>query len=228
MSFLMIIGIVALFVWLITGNKNFMKNQRVVKFLLLIYSAVLLLSIFIFEMLPFEWIEMTNATEQQLLEEQMDIVDAIEDGRTDQIDPAYVQNTWEFAYKGEQLQIHQKENGYDYPIVIERKDENDGLIEGTFFASIFFDGNDITDEMQDFLDLSLNGDTLSINSLAEETVYKMTVYKKEFVINQFSKEASEQSIWNSHLGEMQYLYLRVPKDIEIIKEEDLFIHYVGE
>lgn len=228
-SLLMIVGTIGVIIWLITGSKSFMKNKRVMKSLLIVYGAVLVLSVFVFEWLPLEVKDVTYAkTEKQIRKEHIDLIDKIENGQTDEIDPAYIQNTWQFEYNADQLYMHQVEEIFDYTIVIERKSENDGFIEGAFYASNILSGIDITDEMQDLLDVSLNGDTLSISNLSGDTVYDFTVYKKEFVITQFTKDqASNFKIGEAHFEEIKYLYLRVPKDLELIKEEGMFIHYVN-
>ncbi|WP_144461646.1 hypothetical protein [Siminovitchia fortis] len=228
-SLLMLIGIAGLLIWGIKGmQQNTVKNKRVTKMLLLGYGILLAASIFVFEALPVNKKEPDfNASSDDQLDKEMNRLDeAIFDGRTDDIDSSLILNEWKWRYNGKELFL-QDQDWFDGTVVVERKADNDGIIEGTYYASSVIGGVDLTDEYRS-RQVELEDDTLHLKGKWEEKKLKFAVFEKEFVITQFTGERKGAHDFGG-FREISYLYLKVPKDLKLTPQnEDLYIHYVGE
>lgn len=222
-----ILGIIVFIVWLIKWSNRGIKNRRINTLFLTIYAIVLVSSLFIYETLPKNEYEFNSQDEGELDKETMELEEAILNGKTEKIDSRYVRDKWQLDYDGEKLFVDMDADD-DVTIVIDQKDENDGKMEGTYYASLIFDGIDFTDQFEP-LKAVLKKDTLTLVGNNDHIEKKFTVYKKEFVVTQFTeKKRLWQDIgYNGHRN-LQYLFIRVPKDVKVTGREDLYIHLVGE
>jgi len=229
---LVLVGLAGILIWGIKGSlsmqQNVLKNKRVVKILLMGYGLLLIASIFVFEILPINEKEpdFSLSSDEQLEKEMSRLDDAIFDGRTDEIDSRLILNKWQWKYSGKELNI-QDQNWFDGAVIVERKANNDEIIEGTYYASSIVGGVDLTNEYPS-REVKLEKDTLHLIGKWEERNLKFTIFEKEFIITQFTGERKGGMDFGG-FREINYLYLKVPKDLKLDPEnEELYIHYVGE
>ncbi|MFD1708882.1 hypothetical protein ACFSCZ_19645 [Siminovitchia sediminis] len=216
-GFLLLLGIAGLLVWGIKGSmgiQHLLKNKSLVKVLFIVYGLVLVASVFTFEVLPkSENVFVRSQAEEQFEDETMRLDQAIFSGKTEDIDPKYILHTWEWEYTGNELHIQKGEDWFNGLIIVDRKDKNDHLVEGTFYASTIIGGIDFTEEYRPY-DVNLEKDILYLKGTWADKNFKFTVFEKEFVITQFNGE-QKPSAGFSGFRDMNYLYLKIPKDLKI-------------
>ncbi|VEF49827.1 Uncharacterised protein [Bacillus freudenreichii] len=228
-SLLVLVGVAGILIWGIKGmQQNVLKNKRYVKILLMGYGIVLIASVFVFEVLPINKDEpdFSSSSDSQMEKEMNRVNDALFNGRTEEVDSRYVLKEWQWNYNGKELLLKNQDwlNG---TVIVERKAENDGIVEGAFYANSVVGGIDLTNEYQSW-DVKLEKDILHLKGKWEEKNLKFTVFEKEFVIIQFTGERKGGMGFGGFM-EINYLYLKVPKDLKLVPEnEDIYIHYVGE
>ncbi|GIN20652.1 MAG TPA: hypothetical protein DEO65_02095 [Bacillus bacterium] len=229
---IVIVGVAGLLIWGIKGSMSMqqgvLKNKRIVKILLMGYGLLLIASVFVFEALPVSKKEpgFNLSSDDQLDNEMSRMDDAIFDGRTSEIESRFILNEWQWKYSGKELRI-KDQDWFDGTVIVERKPDNDGFIEGTYYASSVIGGFDLTDEYQS-RDVKLENDTLHLKGKWEEKNLEFAVFEKEFVITQFTGERKGAMDFGG-FQDINYLYLKVPKDLVLKSEnEDLYIHYIGE
>lgn len=197
-------------------------NKKVVKTLLILYAAILILSVFIFELLPQKEEGIPRVRDERKTHE---LEQAIFDGRLEVIDPMMIRDEWKKDFQGDTLMITVDSNEVYLPIVIERKPENDGVIEGKYIVSFQYNGLDFSEKINP-VEVVLNGDRLHVMGAGTYISIKTATYQKEFVLSQFSGKRG--SMFEDDHRNIQFLYLRIPHDVEIEGNDDLFLHYTGE
>ncbi|WP_062107140.1 hypothetical protein [Bacillus niameyensis] len=198
-------------------------NKKVVKTLLILYAAILILSVFIFELLPLKEEGIPRVRDERKTHE---LEQAIFDGRLEVVDPMMIRDEWKKDYQGKKLTITVDSNGdYYFPIIVERKPENDGVIEGKFIVSFQYNGLDFTERINP-VEVVLNGDRLHVMGAGTYVSIKAATYQKEFVLSQFSEKRG--SMFENDHFHIRSLYLRIPQDVEIEGNDDLFLNYTGE
>ncbi|MEK3889188.1 hypothetical protein [Bacillus sp. FSL K6-3431] len=222
----LIMGLLAISVVLIIRSKNkYMKNKRVTMTFLGSYLTILCISAIVYGLLPVENANIHAITEKEVNRISDVFNENIFSGKTENMDPAFIKDEWTLDYDKDKLTILQPEGYFDGMIVIERKPEDDEKIEGTYYANAIIGGVDVTPEIIP-TKVDLNGDTLEL-IIPAMVELKFSLTKKEFPINQFTEEGRFKRNPSS-FTENQLLYLRIPQNLEIINNQDLFIHYVEE
>ncbi|MBW8350672.1 hypothetical protein K0H71_14625 [Bacillus sp. IITD106] len=216
---LILLLILALLIWIVFSSRlrNKFKNKLITKIFLFTYAILLVLSVFVYEVFPHDVKELPIANVGKL-----DRLDAdIYDGKIEDIDPAFIRENMKFDYSGKELRIHQVD-GYS-EVVAERKSVNDGVVEIKYIAGTVVDGLDLTDEVTP-VKMTLDHNTLNLVFLPGQKDINFTMYKKEFVINQFTgKKAFDMG----SISDSRYLYLKIPKDLKLVNTDDTYINYVG-
>lgn len=210
----------------VNGRNKHIRNKRFGKILLGSYFAIILISVIVYELLPVQASDIQPVNEEETEKITVKLYDAIFNGRTEEIDPAYIKDKWTLDYEGTELKIFQAEGFFEGEIVVERKPKADGKIEGAYYGSTIVGGVDMTKEISPPR-IKLNGDNLEIIGTAGIVHLDYTFAKKEFVINQFTGENFIQTHFDGFRN-FQMLYLRIPSNLELINRQDLPIHYVGE
>ncbi|MCJ7842565.1 hypothetical protein MUB24_17010 [Lederbergia sp. NSJ-179] len=209
----------------LSGRGGPFQNKRIVKALLPLYAVVLILSPFVYELLPKGNDDLPLANEKDLERKTMELEQAIYDGRLKDIDPQVIREEWEESYDGTELSFRQEE-GEPLPIVVERKPENDGVVEGKYIASVIYHGIDFSDQLSK-VRFQLEDDALQFAEIGNPLVYRGVVYKSDFVLAQFREERN--SIFEpSFVSNARYIYLRIPKDLEIQEKDEVYFNYTGE
>ncbi|MCJ8010052.1 hypothetical protein ACFFF5_21670 [Lederbergia wuyishanensis] len=217
--------LIILLVWFLISSrlKYIFKHKQFVKIFLFTYAVLLVLSVFVYEMLPHEIEELPMAKVASL--ETLDT--AVFHGRINEIDPSLIREEWKFDYSGKELQIRQVEGYFDGTIIVDRKPENDGLIEVKYIAASNLDGFDITDEMTP-LNAEIQNNNLNLSFKSRQREISFTTYKNEFVINQFTGRKDQGIGSSGSFGEARYVFLKIPKDLKIVEDEDIWVNYTDE
>ncbi|MBS4201940.1 hypothetical protein KHA93_20245 [Bacillus sp. FJAT-49732] len=217
--------LIILLVWFLVSSrlKYIFINKHFVKIFLFTYAVLLVLSVFVYEMLPHDVKElpMTKVANLDILESD------VFNGRIDDIDPSLIREEWKYDYSGKELQIRQVEGYFDGTIIVDRKPENDGSIEVKYIAASNLDGFDITDEMSP-LNAEIQNNNLNLSFKSRQREISFTTYKKEFVINQFTGNKNYNMWSSSSFGEARYVFLKIPKDLKIVEDEDIWVNYTNE
>lgn len=228
LPFLFMIALLGMVIWFVmrtAGSNNFFKKKLVFKSLLGAYLAVLIASIVVFEVLPKNNNDLLSVNAKEANEISSRFYEMIFEGNKKDIDPALIQKEWELEYEGKKLELSSLEGNFKESVIVKRKAENDGKIEGTYYSSLIMNGTDYTDVLMP-IDLSLEEDTLNIIGIPEGIDLHFAMYKNEFVINQFTGEKSWMDPNHDGYSNIQVLYLEIPKDLELIDTHGMGINYV--
>lgn len=116
-----------------------------------------------------------------------------------------------------------------YPnITIEYKDVNDGLIEETIFKpQLVMDEYDLSDYFEYVLPKWTDDQVLFL--VPPSSKVALISYDSAFLLKQFTSGPRESfGHSNSSMSRDIIVHLRVPKDLEIIADEHLYVDYVNE
>ncbi|MBS4179028.1 hypothetical protein [Lederbergia citrea] len=207
-----------------SSNKR-IKSKRLIKTILGCYLAILLLSIALYGLLPTKASQVVVVKEKEADQITDHLYTDIFNGKIQKVDLTFIKDKWTLDYKGEKLKIVQTEGFFEGTIVVERKLENDGEIEGTYYASTIVGGIDVTKEIEP-VRVRLVGSKLELAGMPETVNLEYAISKKEFIVNQFTGESFVQSDSDAY-RDFQVLYLRIPRNLDLIDEQDMPIHYVG-
>lgn len=209
---------------LAAGKGGIFKNKRIVKVLFITYAAVLILAPFVYEILPKEKEDIPRVHEQNLDEKTLELEQAIYDGRLADINPAYIREEWQQAYEGNNLILQQAEEE-QVPVVVERKQANDGVIEGKYIASVIYQGMDFSDKVKT-IQFNLSDDTLKLEEVGEFFEFKGITAERDFALSQFTE--SRNAFHEGTIRQVRFIYLQIPKDLQIQENDDLYFNYTGE
>lgn len=221
-SILAVISLLILLTRRSGSSRKFFYGKRIKK-ILLGYIALLFVSFGLYYLIP-----KANSHGQHIDLDHIPVLYDYVYGDKELSDlDEYINNKWEFEYPDEQLHIDVQGSIYsDVLIRIERKAENDGMIEVYDYRTptIVDESIDVTKELSE-RKVNLANKTLSIH-LPDYTEIQLTMYKTEFPIAQFSKKD-----WRMKTGggsvmiSQQLLNIRIPKDLQVSGEDYLDIHY---
>lgn len=141
----------------------------------------------------------------------------------------YIVNKSEFSYEKDELNIQlnaSDDQYYDvYQILVEKKDKADQVIEAVVYQTPTFINHWKITEYLDPIQVDLTLSTLLIDNIWTEFSYAS--FKTEFPFRQFEEE---RQLWfeEDMVYGQQLLFLRVPKDVEIIEKENVDVVYLNE
>lgn len=209
---------------LAAGKAGILKNRGIVKVLLTTYALLLILAPFIYGLLPKEGTEFPRVHEKSLAQNTMKLEQAIYDGRLDEINPEYIREEWQQKYNGKKLKLQQAEEE-PVPVVVERKPDNDGVIEGKYIASVIYQGMDFSDKVKTIL-FDLSNDTLKLEEVGDYFEFTGVISERDFALSQFTE--SRNIFGEGRIRQVRYIYLRIPKDLQIQEKDELYFNYTGE
>ncbi|GIN71960.1 hypothetical protein J14TS2_24350 [Bacillus sp. J14TS2] len=209
---------------LATGKGGIFKNKKIVKVLIIIYATALILSPIIYEFLPKTSEEIPRVQDKNLDQKTMELEQAIYDGRLADINPEYIRETWQQPYEGNELNLQQTVEE-TVPIVIERKQENDGMIEGKYIASVIYQALDFSDKIRS-IEFNLSDDTLNLEEVGEFFEFKGITVERDLVLSQFTE--SRNIFTEGTIRQVRFIYLQIPKDLQLQVNADLSFNYTGE
>lgn len=190
------------------------------------YLIVLLIATGVYLILP----KQDHVYSEQINQDEIpNLADFVYEGKSLGDVYMYVQNQWELPYDQTELQIVGQHNDYDefnVLISVERKAEDDGIVEITHYKTpIIVEGLDITEYM-DPIEVELSSTTLKLTGL-ERVDVKLSTYRNDFPVRQFTEENWWRD-WEYAFGR-QVLSLRIPHSLQINDVDESFdIHYVQE
>lgn len=227
MSSIIPILLVALAIAFLSINKRKkFVTVKITHWLLVIYVGVLLFSM---AAAPFVADGKLHAretvSEKELSQADNQLHQALRRGKIEDIDERYLVNQKNFDnYQGKTLEIDTIYG--DVPeLYVERKQVDDGKIEVFCYASeLTIDSIDFTDMAGEPLSYVLENNILTIKPPKEREV-NVSIVKNEFTMNQFTeaREKGSHIIVNS-----PYLYMRIPKTLELIEGTEMSAIFVGE
>lgn len=209
--------------------KNSM-NRKATKLLFIGYVAILCLAFAIYELglsKKLVTIEQSNIVNAEKEEERF--YNALFEGRIEEIDQVHIYKEMEVVFPHEQLtlSLHSPEEGFGVSIVVERKKENDDNIDIIYYRTKpAIQMSESTVEMMP-ITMDWTNDTLTLKS-PKAMELKLSLFKKEFPVSQFYGNQERLQVDPTHMLSNEALYLRVPKDLEIREDDNIYISYVGE
>lgn len=190
------------------------------------YLVILLIATAVYLTIPKE--EQVYS-EQVIPDDPFFLVDLVYEGKPLDEAQMYIQKQWVLPYDHHELQIVLQNNDdidFDALISVERKTEDDGIVEITHYKTpIIVEGLDIT-EFMDPVEVELSSTGLEVIGL-ERVEVRLNAYRNDFPIRQFT----EESWWldMEHASGRHVLSLRIPSSLQITHVDDnLEIHYVQE
>jgi len=159
-------------------------------------------------------------SEQVVPDNPFFLVDLVYGGKSLDEAEMYIQKQWKLPYDQHELQIVLQNNDdidFDALISVERKVEDDGIVEITHYKTpIIVEGVDIT-EFMDPVEVELSSTGLEIIGL-ERVEIKLNAYRNDFPVRQFT----EENWWldMEHASGRHVLSLRIPSSLQITHVDD--------
>lgn len=216
--FLLIIGVI--YFMFKAGTK--WRMVKVTHWLLFTYVAILLLAMVL---VPFVSDKAQSLEGVQKVNEEGAMAETytkLRNGEIDQINPKNLVGENHFDYQNQTLRI-ESSNENTPQIFVERKTTEDGGIDAFVYSTGFLiDGYDFSDKLKSYI-LELADDTLTLHSPGQQNI-DISITNAPFPVRQFT---SESSLHSSFSGGDQIIYLRIPKDVEVVNDERVYLEYVG-
>ena len=166
-------------------------------------------------------------SEQAIPDDPFFLANLVQEGKLLDEAEMYIQKQWKLPYDHHELQIVRPNNDdmdFDALISVERKTEDDGIVEITHYKiPIIVEGMDITGFM-DPVEVELSSTELEVIGL-EHVEVELNTYRSDFPARQFT----EESWWldMEHASGRHVLSLRIPSSLQITHvDENIEVHYV--
>ena len=170
--------------------------------------------------------DLKTANIKELEKERIALINAATAGNIETIDSNYIDKKWDLDYPDQKLNVA-VENGefLSTQIFVERKNTNDDKIEAVSYKTrSSVNEMDIT-KLTNPLRLKLAGKTLSLMN-PKKAKLEFSMFNNVFAVNQFTGEDSLFAHQSSFFDGESILYMRIPKDLELINKSDLNIQFV--
>jgi hypothetical protein len=158
--------------------------------------------------------------------ENLNFYESAEAGIIDTVDSKFINKKWELSYPDQKLNVALVNAEFlETQIFVERKKTNDGQIEAVYYKTrTSVNGMDIT-KMTNPISLKLAGNTLSLRNPKKITL-EFSMFNHAFTVRQFTGGDSlfERHSYTYEGGSI--LYMRIPKDLELIYKENLNLQFV--
>ncbi len=201
--------------------KRKVVTVKITHWLLLIYGAVLLLSIPFVTLLANDPAlgreRVENWNEEQ---SWSNLYNALQTGNIEQLEPHNLLYQDSFDYDKQLLTVRKSdENG---AIFVERKEVDDGKIEAFVLTNgLIVGGYDFTDKLTPNK-IQLVDDTLRVFNPSNKI--EISIMREEFTINQFSGQSPINDVSSIQLE----VYLKIPKSLELVDGGLGVVQYVNE
>lgn len=223
------IGLVLLFGSFLKNSGRYL-HQRKFKWILAGYFLILLASAVMLPLLPQEGFADQNIVGEDTLQQQRkasrQLFNFAQMGMPDSVEGVMVPEKWAFEYGGEILTITTRGNFYN-PIIVERKDQNDGLVEVSYYTTrTIMNRIDVTDLIVP-PQITLQQDRL-IMEHPKQDAFKLAGFRREFIIAYLTDKPAAPLLMQpdsspAPMGH-QIIYLRIPRDLELTSRE--YLHFV--
>lgn len=221
----MTILIVPTFILIIVGLVMLMQKIRrryvsvkITHWLLMGYTGLLIIAMAI---APFMITDLPKRATASTGADQ-EIYRHLSNGEIESIDPEFLVLKKTFDYENSSLTISSNRVEGNL-IYVERKEKNDGKIEGYVYNSgLNINGYYFSDKLTP-IDFKLENDILTVQHPNQQNI-KLAMVQKEFTIKQFNGQ-KQNSVTTG--PDIEGIFLRVPKNIEISNKYSNLI-FVGE
>ncbi|WP_066069100.1 hypothetical protein [Neobacillus soli] len=224
---IVIVAFMAIFMKKSVNKKGKYVYSNRVRWIVGGYLAVLLICAGIDMVHPFKGMaDLKKVNTEKLNKESTDLYDAAVAGRIDTVDSKYIDKKWDLSFEDQKLNIAVENDEYFYTqIFVDRKNSNDDKIEAIFYKTrASANGMDIT-KLTHPIRLELAGNTLFLKN-PKKVKLEFTTFNNVFTVNQFTGEDSLFSHHSEFSGGQSILYLRIPKDLQLIDKSNLNLEYV--
>ncbi|OIK16517.1 hypothetical protein BIV60_04405 [Bacillus sp. MUM 116] len=206
------------------GKYNF---KRRVYWILGSYITVLLISFFIDVANPVTGMmaDRKIVKDKDLDQENSELYVAALEGKIAESGNQFVVKKWAFDYQGRNLEIKSENEGFfNARVVVERKKDNDGKIEATYYQTrSSIDHREITEKKRP-IRIQLYENTLMLGE-QDRVELKFSQFENAFTVNQFTGSGwfkHESSFYESQ----GILYLKIPKDLKLNTQTEFDLEYV--
>ncbi|WP_413374801.1 hypothetical protein [Alkalihalobacillus sp. 1P02AB] len=226
--------IIVLFVGCFYLGKKIIKPKSQKKYnpsmiLLSTYFVLLILAPIIFSLLPKDELKPVQLdtgyvyTKQVAAESVARVEEAerlIEAGNFAEIDQSWISETWSFDYKDDEIYLTAMFYQSIFQIYIERKEENDGVIEASMIARTELESTlgYLLEERVETGRVELGENRLLVMGEDDFIRKQVRLFDHGFPIKQF-QGAYEEGQSNPSTGQ-SIIYLKIPNDLEIIADSD--------
>ncbi|MFO1446396.1 hypothetical protein KDN24_24970 [Bacillus sp. Bva_UNVM-123] len=210
-------------------KKNKVNKRVTIKtthWLFYLYFSILLLSACFASFFVNDIVEGRKvSSETEIHAKKYEFRKALNEGKIETIASENLLKLSSFPYEKSALKISYEGPGYS-DLYVERKKVDDGTIEAYVFANgLIVGGYDFTDQLQPLnFAVSEVDEQLTISSSMERKELKIALMKKEFPINQFYDQTK---FFDINIHDEPVVYLRIPKDVHVVENEELSLNYVG-
>ncbi|MED1561315.1 hypothetical protein P4U44_05250 [Alkalihalobacillus alcalophilus] len=194
-----------------------------------VYLGAIVICLFIYLFLPVESMESVQMTENERIHID-ELYRKFENGQWEQIPDEFIKKQeTSFQIETEKLIMdYEDRDVYSYPIMVERKAENDGVIEIYSFAAGSLDLRGFEMLMEIPLPgFELNGDTLKM-LIPQSVQIEKTLFTNEWPINQFDPDKIDYNDSGWGYGYMIYFYMKIPQDLPIESTVEYGLEFVEE
>ncbi|MFL6554689.1 MAG: hypothetical protein ACJ8MO_01075, partial [Bacillus sp. (in: firmicutes)] len=154
------------------------------------------------------------------------LVDAVAAGKIDNIGGNFIEKKWDLVYHDPQLNLTAKTDEFlATQIFVERKNTNDHKIEAVAYRSRSSVNDMDISKLINPIRLKLAGDRLTLQN-PKKAKLEFSMFNQVFSVNQFTGGASVFEHNSSFYDGQSILYMRIPKDLELINTSNLNIQFV--
>lgn len=217
-TLIILIGIVALIAKLNPFGR-IKISRRTVKIIVAAYLGICILSLPVLYMLPtdsFSEHSQKNKPGDYKMNDNTYFYDCLNYGNWAELEKNFKPVKYRFAKKSDVLSFDIPANNDNYPIWIEKKALDDGVIEVNTFKTTFAAANiDITDQVPP-IKVSMTDNCLKIGDYKS---IEIGIYNFDYVpypIGQFKKASDKRNIPDLGFG-VQALYIRIPAGMSVDK-----------
>ena len=209
------------------NNRTRSMSGKWVRWIFAGYISLLLICVIFISVIPEKNMnDFKKAPIGSIEKEGVALVDAAATGKIDSINSDFIEKKWNLNFLEQKLNVRIENDEFiDTQIFVERKKTNDHKIEIVYYKTrSSVNDMDVT-KLTNPLFLKLAGNTLTINN-PKKAKLKFSMFNNVFAVNQFTGETSLFEHHSSFFEGQSILYMRIPKDLELINKPDINIQFV--
>ena len=208
--------------WIMKVSKQMSWNHRINKWIVLIYFGVLLLSAIVYEFLPENGEKVVTEDELQLLIEENEAFEtALRNEEVSKLDSKFLVEEWTKELEGNKLALissNSEQFGVRPMVYVEWIDSKDQYVEGKVYqTNITMKGINMNGKVP-IMNVDLEDDRLVIGEQMEQEL-KFYRFSNELAIAEINSSDYEKDARG-----YTYIYLKVPKHIELVDEMGLQLY----
>jgi hypothetical protein len=147
-------------------------------------------------------------------------------GKFATIESNHIEKKWNLEYHEPKLNLATETDQYfGAQIYVERKNTNDDKIEAVAYRTRSSMNDMDISKLINPIRLKVAGNLLTVQN-PKQAKLKFSMFNNVFAVTQFTGEASSFQHNSSFYDGQSILYLRIPKDLELIIKSDLNIQFV--